>query len=263
MGTDAKYFKENLGKCLAEGLAAVADRRPTDPVRFLAFWIYSYNENRKNEEKKKSEKDLLELNYEELLAELESKEKLTAEKLLVAPKFQGKQDVYQEQTEDTPEKSMEIGRTSHQLLVADEEADEDIFEEQTEDTPEKLMEVEPLRGEVADEKTNEMTAEEKIGPVQEELEIKSLQEVLENREDPDELNVVINELDEQPRQVSPSLTLQEASLETPEDEGLSPKVLNDTSEDQLEQDVAAENDVQAEDDTQAEKDRSTQDGYLE
>lgn len=51
MGMDAKYFKENLGMCLAEGLAEVAGRRPTDPICFLASWIYNYNENRKKEEK--------------------------------------------------------------------------------------------------------------------------------------------------------------------------------------------------------------------
>ncbi|XP_032087476.1 DPY30 domain-containing protein 2-like [Thamnophis elegans] len=235
MGMDAKYFKENLGMCLAEGLAEVADRRPTDPIRFLASWIYNYNENRKKEEKTKSEKDHLELHYEELLAELESTEKLKAEELLMAQKFEEQQkDLFQEQTEDTPEKLMEIGGALHQPVI----------------------EV------VADEKADEMTTEEKIGHMPEESEIKLMQEMVENRMDQD---VVINELNEQPHQVSPTLMLQEALLEIAADEDLSPKVLNDKGKDQLEQNIAAEkeNDVQAEGDTQAETDNSTQDGNLE
>ncbi|ETE64010.1 DPY30 domain-containing protein 2, partial [Ophiophagus hannah] len=202
MGMDAKYFKDNLGMCLAEGLAEVADCRPIDPIRFLASWIYNYSENRKKEEEKKRENDHLELHYEELLAELENTEKLKAEELLMTPKFEEQQKT---------------------------------------------------------------TTEEKVGNMPEEYETKSTQEMLENRVDQDDFNVVINELDEQPGQVSPSLMLQEALLGTAADEDLSPKTLDDKGEDHLEEDIAAEkeNKVQDEGDTQAEKDASAQDGNLE
>ncbi|XP_063162313.1 DPY30 domain-containing protein 1-like [Candoia aspera] len=202
VGTDIRYLKENLGTCLAEGLAEVADHRPVDPIRFLASWICSYNENRKKEEKEKTEKDHLEFQHEEFLADLERTEELKAEELLMAQKFEERQ---------------------------------------------------------------KMTTKEKVRRMPEEYETKSTQEALENTLDQVDLNVVMNELDELSGKVSPSLTLQEALLEIAADENLSPKVLDDRGEDQLEQERATEkeHDIQAEDDTQAEKYRSAHNGNSE
>lgn len=42
---DGKYVSYNLGSALTLALAEIAERRPWDPIEYLAHWLYKYREN--------------------------------------------------------------------------------------------------------------------------------------------------------------------------------------------------------------------------
>lgn len=42
---DTAYLKQNLGSCLTQCLAEISEKRPRDPIEFMAQWLYKYKEN--------------------------------------------------------------------------------------------------------------------------------------------------------------------------------------------------------------------------
>ncbi|CAH1789799.1 unnamed protein product [Owenia fusiformis] len=50
---DGKYVSEQLGYPLTMALAELADKRPWDPIEFLAQWLYKYSDNKSYEQEQR------------------------------------------------------------------------------------------------------------------------------------------------------------------------------------------------------------------
>ena len=46
---DAKYLANHLGHCLQMALSEIAEKRPWDPIEYLAQWLYKHAENTQQE----------------------------------------------------------------------------------------------------------------------------------------------------------------------------------------------------------------------
>jgi Dpy-30 motif len=42
---DSKYLRENIGDCLSSCLAEVCEKRPADPIEYIAQWLYKHVDN--------------------------------------------------------------------------------------------------------------------------------------------------------------------------------------------------------------------------
>ena len=47
---DAGYLKREVGVALRKCLAEVAEKRPYDPIEFIAHWLYKFTDNKNFEE---------------------------------------------------------------------------------------------------------------------------------------------------------------------------------------------------------------------
>merc|ERR1712241_1174474 len=70
---EARYLKENLG-CLSTCLKEVAERRPHDPIEYIAFWLKKHIEIQRRQKNKEEEAKELQKQVQE--AELERERRL-------------------------------------------------------------------------------------------------------------------------------------------------------------------------------------------
>ncbi|KAM6156986.1 DPY30 domain-containing protein 2 [Erethizon dorsatum] len=84
METD--YLKRCFGNSLSQALAEVAKVQPSDPVEYLAHWLYHYRKIATGKEKNRLEKIRLQEEYQHSLKEKEMREMLKQEEYQIQQK---------------------------------------------------------------------------------------------------------------------------------------------------------------------------------
>ncbi|XP_012518673.1 PREDICTED: DPY30 domain-containing protein 2 [Propithecus coquereli] len=76
---ESEYLRRCFGNCLTQALAEVAKVRPSDPIEYLAHWLYHYRKTARAREESRQEKIQLKEEYDSSCREREMTEMLKQE----------------------------------------------------------------------------------------------------------------------------------------------------------------------------------------
>ncbi|XP_071108854.1 uncharacterized protein [Haliotis cracherodii] len=133
---DGKYVSYNLGSALTLALAEIAERRPWDPIEYLAHWLYKYREN--IDFNKKQEQLMKEIREEE--ADLEAEEQQLARRKEEQMRLQEEEEarrIQEEEDERKKKEQEELQRKAKEAALLQKPQLPTVTEEGEEDTMNK------------------------------------------------------------------------------------------------------------------------------
>lgn len=132
---DGKYAAEHLGGALTLALAEIATCRPSDPIEYLAHWLYKYKANTDHHKQQLAEAKQLEEEEAEMVRARERKEKRLAEQKQMEQEAREKAE--REEEERRKREQEDLQRKAKEAALAQRPNLETLKEEEGEEDAER------------------------------------------------------------------------------------------------------------------------------